>query len=61
MTAVSWPRPSFTPCCSWPSDNSPQPAAAAVRPHVPDWTHKAYGLFDRIDVDKSGFIDRDEL
>ena len=25
------------------------------------WTHMAYGLFDRMDTDKSGLIDRTEV
>jgi Ca2+-binding EF-hand superfamily protein len=39
---------------------TPQKQVAAAEP-VPGWAQKAYGLFDRIDVDGSGFVDKDEL
>ena len=61
VPTVSTPAAAAPAAAAQDTEQTPQAAAAAVRPHVPDWTHKAYGLFDRIDVDKSGFIDRDEL
>jgi len=57
------PEPATAPTeAANPAPAKPAPAKSApVGDKNKPWTTKAYGLFDRIDVDGSGLIDREEL